>query len=156
MSLTREQMDAAPVTTKEVKVPEMNIKDGSVFVRMLDADGVSQLASLADQVTKGSETSEIAFLFKVAALTTSDESGSRLYGDDEVDVIKRWPFKALERVAEAALELNGMDDASAEARTQELTRPLAGSSSSSRGNGRAVTAKRRAARPHKKSSSASR
>jgi hypothetical protein len=149
-------MDEAPVTTKEVEVPEMNIKGGSVFVRMLDADGVSQLATFADQVTKGSETSEIEFLYKVAALTTSDEAGARLYGDDELDAIKRLPFKVLERVAEAALELNGMDDASAEARTQELSRPLAGSSSSSRGNGNAPIAKRRPVRPRKKSLSASR
>jgi hypothetical protein len=149
-------MDKAPVITKEIKVPEMNIKDGSVFVRVLDADGVSQLATFADQVTKGSETSEIAFLYKVAALTTSDKSGSRLYDDDELDAIKRWPFKALDRITDAALELNAMDDASAKARTQELSRPLAGSSPSSRGNGNAPIARRRPVRPRKKSSSASR
>lgn len=156
MSLTREQLDKAPVTTEEVPVPEMNIKDGSVFVRMLDADGVGQLAAFVDQVKKGSEASELAFLYRTTALAVSDKAGIRLYQDEDIDALKRWPFRALERVAEAALKLNGMDADTSEARKQELARPLAGSSSSSRGNGRARTVKRRVARHRKKLSSASR
>jgi hypothetical protein len=157
MSLTREQLDKAPVTVEEVKVPEMNIEGGTVFVCKLDADGVVSLADLADNLRKSpSEAEQVKFLYRVVALTVSDAKGARLYRDDEADVIGRWPFEALERVAESALKLNGMDEATSDARTKELARPLAGSSSSSRGNGRARTAKRKAARHRKKSSSASR
>ncbi len=156
MSLTREQIDKAPVTTKEVEVPEMGIKNGTVFVRKLDADGVADIAELHDKVQGASEKEQIKFLYRTVALTVSDEDGKRLYDDDATAVIGGWPFEALKRVAEAALKLNGMDAKSSEARRRELARPLAGSSSRSRRNGRAATAKRRAVRHRKKSSSVSR
>lgn len=157
MSLTREQIEKAPVTIEEVSVPEMNIDGGSVCVRRLDADGVAALADLANSLRDGAaEGEQIKFLYQVVALTVSDGKGVPLYGVDEASAIGSWPFASLDRVAEAALKLNGMDADSSEARKRELARPLAESSSSSRGNGRAHTVKRKAARRRKKLSSASR
>ena len=155
MSLTREQIENAPVTVEAVPVPELNIKGGTVFVRVLDPDGVMHLATRADAL-KGN-SGEIAFLYEVVCRTVCDEKGACLYKPDELNAVRGWnSFHALERVANAALKLNGMDEDSAEARKEELAHPLAGSSLRSRGSGRAHTKKRNPARRRKQSSSASR
>lgn len=157
MALTREQIDKAPVTVEEVPVPEL-VKGETVFVRVCDPEGVEQLAEYAEKAPKETQTERIAFLYEVLARTVCDKRGKLLYEPGEGSVIRKtWrSFRAVERVADAALRLNGMDDASIAEREKELTRPLAGSSLRSRGNGTARTKKRKPSRHRAKSSSASR
>lgn len=144
MDLTREQMDDYQAPTTAVECPELG---GTVYVRELDTDGVEQMAIESQAAAKGDEILRIRFLYRVAVLTISDVSGKRLYGNDETAAIKKWPFSALERVVEAALKLNKMDEESLAKAEAALSGPLAGST---RGSSKRKAARSKRPKPKRR------
>lgn len=94
---------AADLPVAEVQVPEWG---GSVYVRTLTAGEVRGLDWMADDPN---------FLGKFTALVLCDQTGARLFSDDDSEALGRKSFAALKKISDAAQEHNGIGRTEAEA-----------------------------------------
>jgi len=87
-----------------VSVPELG---GTIGIRRLsyaDAVDLADAAKHADGSTAGQER----FMVDLVISCTCDAQGERLFGDDDADAVRRLPATALQRIADAALRVNGL------------------------------------------------
>lgn len=98
---------ADDLSYEDVEVPEWG---GMVRVRMLSAlerDGLmAEFFDLEKNKVRSNKLPE--FRVRLAALTMVDEAGERLFGDKEIAALGKKSSAAIERVAEAAAQLNGL------------------------------------------------
>ncbi len=118
MALTRDQILAAPdVEVRPVEVPEWG---GTVYVRTLSG---AQAEAYHAMIREGETASNVRA--KLVACAACDEQGNPLFSADDVEALGTRSFRALDRVFEAALELNALGAAGAEAeeKNSETTPP---------------------------------
>lgn len=103
--LTREDILACDDLQRErVEVPEWS-RNGEaryIFVRVLTGAEIETLQSRA----AGKDLSPT----QIALLSICDERGSRLFTDAELPVLGKKSQRALMRIVEAALRVNGLDE----------------------------------------------
>lgn len=102
--LNRAAIDAAnDLASADVPVPEWN---GVVRLRMMTADDQLALMSTKDA---GEPADESPFIYRLVAMCAVDEQGNRLWPTaDDVKALGRKNLKAVHRLFEAAMKLNGM------------------------------------------------
>ncbi len=107
MLLTREAiLQAVDLPKEQVSVPEWG---GDVLVRALTGAERDQFeASIIDQKGKGTRINHKNMRAKLVALTIVDESGNRLFADDDVVALGRKSAAGLNRVFSAAQRLSGL------------------------------------------------
>jgi len=104
-------LDADDTDVCAVNVPEWG---GAVYVRVLSGGERDAFeASLRDPRT-GKNTRLDNFRARFASLVLANEDGSRMFDDRDASELSRKSAKALDRILEAGLATNGMDDASVE------------------------------------------
>ncbi len=99
-------LEAKDIKTKEVDVPEWG---GSVCIRIIsgaDRDVFEQAYS---------EKKMDAFRTRFLVLTLCDESGDRLFTNDEIDSLNNKSSRVINRLFDAAWEFNAFTPASVEA-----------------------------------------
>jgi hypothetical protein len=101
-TLTREQiLDAKDVKIKTVDVPEWG---GAVNVRVMSG---ARRGYIESKVLRG-EMQQGDMRIIVCASTICDDDGFAIFTNDDVELLGEKSSTALDRVFEAALELNGM------------------------------------------------
>lgn len=108
MKLTKDQiLEANDLKVEEVDVPEWG---GSVNVRtMTGADRDAFEASLFQVQADGSRKPNVANMRpRLAALTIVDDSGNRIFDEEDVQALSRKSAAALEKVCTVAQRLNGI------------------------------------------------
>lgn len=104
--LTREQiLGADDLKPEPVEVPEWGL---TVFVRMLFGDEREAL-----EARRGAEKSRIFPV--IVALATCNEQGDPLFTDEDVQALAKKNFKAVHRVAQAAIRFNKLSTADLDA-----------------------------------------
>lgn len=106
--LSRDQiLSASDLPTEEVPVPEWG---GSVFVRTLTIGERLEIAPLMGQAED--------LTLRLVVLSACDESGARLFADEDGAALATKDGKALERIALAAFRLSrlGREDVEASAK----------------------------------------
>jgi hypothetical protein len=113
MALTKAQILAADdLPRKQVDVPEWG---GSVFVRTMSGTERDAWEMSLVEFREGQRIEHLENVrAKLVAFTAIDESGARLFTDSDVLALGRKSAKALDRVYEAAQELNRLDRRSIE------------------------------------------
>ena len=105
-TLTKADILAAPLVTKEVTVPEWG---GAVQVRVMSGVERDQLDSvISSQSMNGKVTDPSGFKLLLVRLTVCNEDGSLIFDKEDADALNATSGTALERVALVAMELNGM------------------------------------------------
>ena len=100
--LTKEDIvGVSDLEIETIDVPEWN---GSVRIRVLDGAEADRYSVM---VTNKQLTD---FRVKFVALVLCDENGKRLFSDGEIRALGRKSAKALDRIFEAGLKLNGMNE----------------------------------------------
>lgn len=124
--LTREAiLGIRDLQTEEVHVPEWG---GTVLVRGLTGAERDEFeASVLERRGKSRELNLVNLRAKLVARCVVDESGARLFLEDDVAVLGTKSAAALQRVFEACQRLSGMSEADVE----ELTGNLDGGPSGS-------------------------
>jgi len=102
---TREYMESRANSVRRVSVPEWG-EDAEVYVRNLSGHELDEITSMSD-----SGLSDIRQAAIFVSIVAGDESGNRIFKDDDVDFILTRPYKGLQAIAEVALEYNGMSEA---------------------------------------------
>jgi hypothetical protein len=87
---------------RRVEVPELG---GEVCVGSLTVAEADRIRSLGQGGTPASVV--------IAVLTVCDEAGARLFTDADIETLKALPASAVTTIANAALEHNGLVEASA-------------------------------------------
>jgi len=109
MALTREQiLKADDLPKREVEIPEWG---GSVWVRtMTGAErDVFERHILAAEGSKVEAAKQMRA--RLVTLTACDDAGARLFNDNgDLDAVSGKSSKALDRVFEVALKLNGLSE----------------------------------------------
>lgn len=103
MALTKDEiLQAKDLESREIEVPEWG---GTVCVRMLTAKERDELEAFwLKRRESGDYTNARA---QIVALTVCDESGDRLFAEADVDLLAGKSAAAMQRVYDAAMELNG-------------------------------------------------
>lgn len=96
-----EILSAADLPTEDVPVPEWG---GTVRVKTLTA---GELAAFQDQFANGTRSIRVV-RERLAAATIVDESGNRVFSDDDVAALSAKSGAALDRVFAAASKLNAI------------------------------------------------
>lgn len=106
MPLSKKQiLEAKDIKTKELQVPEW---DGSVYLRVIsgaDRDVFEQAFS---------EKKMDAFRTRFLVMTLCDSDGEKLFTADEVDALNKKSSVVLNRIFDAAWELNAFTPAAVE------------------------------------------
>lgn len=110
--LTRDEiLGKQDIKVQRVEIPEW---DGHAFVRMLPGAERDRFEQSNVKVVKGkrgkthTEPNPANFRARLAALCLCDEAGKRLFADSDAVDLGRKCGAALDRIADAALELNRM------------------------------------------------
>lgn len=106
MSLRDEILKADDLRREALQIPEWGI---TVWVRTMtgaerDAFEESTYRVNGDNV----EVNRKNLRARLAVLTLCDESGSRLFGDDETDLVAKKSSAAVDRIFELASRINGI------------------------------------------------
>lgn len=112
MGLSREEIKSClqKVKTTTVSVPEWSLNGQNVLhVRALLGTEIDAGYSL---LTK--ETSEQKKVYGLCLLCISDDSGNRLFSDDDVNILDKSPMFVLFRIAKVAIDFNGFSSTSVE------------------------------------------
>jgi hypothetical protein len=106
-ALDRKALLAAKVDLPRevVELPEFG---GSVTI--LGMTGKEQTALYKVVAKKGGEVDEETFTAKLIAQCVRDKDGNRLLEDSEFGLVLQWPGPVFNRVAQAALRVNGLGD----------------------------------------------
>lgn len=92
---------------ERVEVPEWN---GEVYLRSITASerGQIEAAAASFRESKGKDASFArTFTVKIVAMSLCDESGARLFNDDEVSQLGQKNARVIARLAERAQHLSG-------------------------------------------------
>lgn len=120
MSLTAEQLKAAPVLTEKVMTPELG-GDGHVYVRELSLRGREDWERWSARArTEDDDHPDLNGVIEefggwrgyLLARALSDEQGVLLFSDPDkaLEVLGDCPHAVMERVYQKAVELNTFDD----------------------------------------------
>src|SRR4051794_20112140 len=105
--LTKDQiLSASDLPTEPVQVPEWG---GCVYLRTMsgtERDSFEQ--GIVDARKSGTELVNIRA--RLAVKTVCDQSGTRLFTDDDADALGKKSGKALDRIFEVAQRLNGIGE----------------------------------------------
>lgn len=102
MGLSRDDILAADDRVVEsVEVPEWG---GTVYVRSLTREEIRPFTDAGDEMAVG----------MLVSVTVCDEDGRPLFTDDDVPALEKKSVRALNRVLEKAMEVNGLGSAQAE------------------------------------------
>jgi hypothetical protein len=124
--LTRDAILAAQdFKTVDVEVPEWG---GSLRLRTLSVAGRDAVQAAATDLSGKVNPTRFAALLIVR--TAIDESGQRLFSDEEANVIAEKGPEAFQRVFDAASKLNGFGAESVDAAEKNSSPAQSGSSSS--------------------------
>lgn len=106
MILTMEELAAAAklFKTKEVEIKELG---GSVYVRQVTAGELDELQQMCKLVSEGRCP---MFRAKCCAIFLSDESGKRLYTDQQANVINGFNGRAIDTIFEHGMAFNSVID----------------------------------------------
>lgn len=108
MALTKQDiLKVKDSVLERVDVPEWN---GEVFLRSITASerGQIEAAAASFRESKGKDSSFArTFTVKIVALSLCDESGARLFSDDEVAQLGQKNARVIARLAEQAQRLSG-------------------------------------------------
>lgn len=100
----QEILQAPDLPTEEVFIPEWG---GSVLVRGLTAAERDRFeAEIVRQTREGVKVELHGIRARLCAMTIVDESGGRLFSDDEIAALGNKSASALQRVFEVALRLS--------------------------------------------------
>jgi hypothetical protein len=99
--LTKDQILSA-CETVTVEVPEWK---GSVLIRMLTAKEALDFLEYCEQEKDG-----LTQQFKLCCLTIVDESGNRIFSDEDIDILKTKSGRAINRIIAVAMSHNGLSD----------------------------------------------
>jgi hypothetical protein len=103
MVLSRDSILAvSDLPVEEVQVPEWG---GSVFVRSMNGLERAKLEAFGQADLKRSHDKQ-RFRQYVACLLASDESGNRLFTDDDLELLAEKSGSAVDRIAMAGMKLN--------------------------------------------------
>jgi hypothetical protein len=105
MPLTREQfLGAARFPTEKVDVPELG---DCVYVRSIQSDERDAYEqSLQQRRGRDYVQNFNGARARLVALCASDEQGNRLFTDNDVPALSKFPAAPMDRVFEAAMRLN--------------------------------------------------
>jgi hypothetical protein len=108
--LSRDQiLNAVDIVTEEVDVPEWG---GKVLVRGLSGTERDQLEATLVQMKGKNSTANLKNLrAKLVVLAVVDETGKRLFGEDDVTALGKKSAAALDRVYTKAALLSGISEA---------------------------------------------
>ena len=99
MGLTKDEiLSAEDITTQVVSVPEWG---GHVTVKVMSGQE-------RDGIEAANQRGLVGFRARLAAATICDDAGERLFTDAEVGALGAKSGRALDRVAEVAMSLNGI------------------------------------------------
>lgn len=108
--LTRQQiLEADDLATRDVDCPEWG---GTVTVRTMT--GTQRDRWEADRVTKDGEVNRVNIRSQAVALSLVGEDGELLFTEADVDALGRKSAKALDRVFDVVMKLNGIGAADVE------------------------------------------
>ncbi len=104
-ALTREQfLSPADLETQHFPMPEFG-DDAYVVIRQLDGRQLKDLL----EIQKGGD--DLGFLAELLIRSIYDDDGNRLFDTEgDIDKVLGKHFVLLQRLAEAVLDLNGMND----------------------------------------------
>jgi len=91
--------------TVDVEIPEWKDEDGNpgvVRLQSLTGEGIVSFSNQTDAQKKNSAV-------RIIAMCAVDEAGNLLFTEDEVAAIQKKSIKAILRLQEAAMKLNGMN-----------------------------------------------
>ena len=89
--------------TKEIEVPPW---DGSVVLRIVNAGELDYIESVLDAYRGNPMDVTGQVRARCAAMFLSDESGNRIFSDDEIAEIDTWPHAGLSIVMSEGLKFN--------------------------------------------------
>jgi hypothetical protein len=112
MSLDREALRAAKDLLPRQAVPVAEL-GGEVLLRGMSA---KELLSFQQSIQRkdrkgGIAVDEETFAAKLLVRSIVNDRGERMFGDDEWQELEQWPAAVFQRLAEAALKLNGYGSA---------------------------------------------
>ncbi len=121
MALTRDHILSVPdFEVRPVAVPEWG---GTVYVRTITGGQAEQYYA----ALRGG-ASDRNVMARLVAYAACDERGNLLFRPEDIDALAARSFRALERVFDAAMQLNGMTDEAVEAEEKNsATAPTSGS-----------------------------
>lgn len=106
MTLTREQIiSAADLDYAEVDVPEWG---GAVRLRAWDGATRDRFDAMALQARERGQQMPHQLRAWIAAMSICDERGELMFSDADIAALARKSARALDRIVEAALRLNGL------------------------------------------------
>lgn len=95
-------------TIQAVEVPELGA-DAVVYVRQFSAADRGKLEILGTKFKEGKAYDQVPRVrLLTVALALCDESGTRLFKDEECDQIGSMPAGVVDRIFEKAAEINGL------------------------------------------------
>lgn len=110
MTLSRDDvLSADDRELREVEVPEWG---GTLYVRELSAKEVEDFQSEASELQEKAEQGKdlpYSWRASLVALCAADEDGERLFEPDDRGALGDRSNDSIDRVADAALEVNGID-----------------------------------------------
>ncbi len=114
MALTREEALKGPTAKVEsVSVPELG-GDGHVCIREWLASQYPAIEEYRKAAVKKGLDGRLRAMANICAASICDQEGGLLLDAEDVDALLQWPYSSLDRVAMAALTLNGIDADSGE------------------------------------------
>jgi hypothetical protein len=110
MSLNKDSiLAAADLPTEKVPVPEWG---GDVYVRTMSG---TERDHFEQTIADGKKATTLTHVrARLAVKTLCDQSGNRLFGDEDADALGKKSGKVLDRLFDAAQRLNGIGDKEAE------------------------------------------
>lgn len=103
-NLTREEvLTANDAGCEKVELPEWG---GVVYVRKLSAAEFPEMEAII-QARKENKLSNKDGLLNICILTVCDAEGKRFFTDDDKPELEKRTFQALQKCANAAMEVNG-------------------------------------------------
>jgi hypothetical protein len=107
MALNRDKLLAAKLElpTEKVDVPELG---GVVIVQGMTG---KQQTGFYKLVTVKGKVDEESFNARLVTHSLVDDKGERLLKDDEFVVVQEWPGAVFNRIAQAAMRVNGLGGA---------------------------------------------
>lgn len=109
MALTREEFlkRRKPLPTVVVSVPELG-EDATVLVSKLTAKQRNRLEEIVNGGRVGATVNLRNLSAKIVTLVCVDDSGTQLFTEADEEVIGSYDWEAVQRIVQAAFELNGM------------------------------------------------
>lgn len=113
MALTKEQiLGASDSKVQAIDVPEWG---GECFIRVLPGPDLDAMVTAQARLGGEKSTQPSRLAAEIVGRCLCDENGVRMFADSDIGALAGKSAAVLGRVATAAMELNGLTEASAEA-----------------------------------------